>query len=149
MTRLEPAMANKDLGPGEAADRARSRRVLINLSVLIVVGGAVGATTGFLEGADATITSGGTLPGWFAILAAILFVGAVTLGSWSYFRGVDELVRLDNWIASTIGANVFLLSYPVWLILWKGGLVPEPDILTLYLVVVTTTMIAYFWRKWR
>ncbi|BCA57408.1 hypothetical protein [Sphingomonas sp. HMP6] len=149
MTRLEPAMPNKDLGPGEAADRARSRRTAINFTILALLGGVVGFTAALVEQPDAPISAGGTIPAWFAILAATVFVVAVVAGSVAYYRNMDELQRLDNYWATTVGANVFLLAYPVWLVLWKGGLVPAPDAMILYLVVLATTMTAYFWRKLR
>ena len=149
MTRLESAMPNKDIGPGEAADRARSRRTTINFTILALLGGVVGFTAALVEQSDAPISAGGTMPGWFAILAAAVMVVAVLAGSVLYHRNMDELQRLDNYWAATMGANVFLLGYPVWLILWKGGLVPAPDAMILYLAVFVTMMIAYFWRKWR
>ena len=149
MTRLESAMSNKNIGPGEAADRARSRRTTINFTILALLGGVVGFTAALVEQSDAPISAGGTMPGWFAILAAAVMVVAVLAGSVLYHRNMDELQRLDNYWAATMGANVFLLGYPVWLILWKGGLVPAPDAMILYLAVFVTMMIAYFWRKWR
>ncbi|GGA40623.1 hypothetical protein [Sphingomonas psychrolutea] len=149
MIRLEPAMTGKGIGPGEAASRAKSRRTILNFSVLALLGGAVGFTAALVEQHDAPISAGGTMPGWFAILAAAVMVVAVLGGSVFYHRNMDELQRLDNYWAATMGANVFLLGYPVWLILWKGGLVPAPDAMTLYLVVFVTMMIAYFWRKMR
>jgi hypothetical protein len=149
MIRPEIPMTQNDLGPGEAADRARSRRTLIMFAVLGLVGGAVGFTAALIEPREASLTSGGSVPAWFAILAALLLVGAVTAGSIVYHRTMDELQRLDNYWAATVGANVLLMAYPVWLILWKGGLVPAPDAMTLYLAVLVSTGLAYAWRKLR
>ncbi len=137
------------MGPGEAAARLRQRRMLTNFGAIAAVGFVVGLTAALVESKDASILSGGTLPGWFAIMAAVLTVGAVGIGSWRYHRTMDELQRLDNYFAGTVGANLFLGGYPVWLILWKGGLVPEPNALVLYLAVWLTTVLAYTWRKLR
>lgn len=142
-------MTQNDIGPGEAADRARSRRAFILFAVLGLLGGAVGFTAALIEPHEASLTTGGSLPAWFAIVAALLLVGAVTAGSIVYHRTMDELQRLDNYWAATMGANVLLMAYPVWLILWKGGLVPAPDAMTLYLVVLLSTGLAYAWRKLR
>ncbi|MDY7523028.1 hypothetical protein [Sphingomonas sp. 10B4] len=149
MTRLKIAMPQNEMGPGEAADRTRSRRTFITFAVLSVLGGAVGFTAALIEPHEATLTTGGSLPAWFAILAALLLIGAVTAGSLVYYRTIDELQRLDNYWAATMGANVLLMAYPVWLILWKGGLVPAPDAMTLYLAVLVSTGLAYAWRKLR
>lgn len=149
MTKMESAMTNKDIGPGEAASRAKARRTTLNFTILALLGGAVGFTAALVEQSDAPISAGGTMPSWFAILAAAVMVVAVLAGSVLYHRNMDELQRLDNYWAATMGANVFLLGYPVWLILWKGGLVPAPDAMMLYLGVFATMMVAYFWRKVR
>ena len=149
MIRPEIPMTQNDLGPGEAADRARSRRTLIMFAALASIGGAVGFTAALIEPRAAAITAGDSLPAWFAILAALLLLGAVTAGSIVYHRTMDELQRLDNYWAATVGANVLLIAYPVWLILWKGGLVPAPDAMTLYLAVLLSTGLAYIWRKLR
>lgn len=140
---------SREIGPGEAASRARSRKILINFAALAILGGAVGFTAALVEQPHAPLSAGGTLPGWFAILAALLTVGAVTIGSLFYHGAMDELQRLDNYWAGTLGANVVLGGYPVWLILWKGGLVPPPSALVLYLAVIATTSLAYLWRKLR
>ena len=138
-----------DVGPGEAADRARARRLRVNFILLAVVGGALGFTAALVEQPHARLEAGGTLPAWFAILAAALTIGAVTIGSLFYHRNMDELARLDNYWAGTMGANMILGGYPVWLILWKGGLLPAPSALILYLVVLVTSGTAYLWRKMR
>ncbi|WP_404370886.1 hypothetical protein AB5I39_02830 [Sphingomonas sp. MMS24-J45] len=149
MMNKEWAMTGKSVGPGEAADRARGRRTIRNFVVLALIGGAVGFTAALVEQRDAPIAAGGTMPAWFAILAAAIMVVAVSIGSVLYHRSMDELQRLDNYWAATMGANLLLLGYPVWLILWKGGLLPAPDAMILYLAVFATTMIAYLWRKLR
>ena len=142
-------MKRSEIGPGEAAARARQRRLLLNFGAIAAVGFVVGLTAAFVENKDLPIWAGGTMPGWFAVLAAVLTVGAVGIGSWLYHRNMDELERLDNYWAGTLGANALLGGYPVWLILWKGGLAPQPDALTLYLAVFAVVTVAYLWRKFR
>lgn len=149
MTRLETIMTGDKPGPGEAANRARTRRLFVTFAVLAAIGGVVGFTTAMVEDRDASLLSGGSVPGWFAILAALALVVAVTAGSVVYHRSMDELQRLDNYWATAMGANLLLLGYPVWLILWKGGLAPLPDAFTLYVAVFATTMLAYLLRKLR
>ena len=142
-------MKSAEIGPGEAADRARKRRLMTNFGGIAAVGFVVGLAAAFVENKNAPIWLGGTMPGWFAILAAVLTVGAVAFGSWRYHRAMDELDRLDNYFAGTLGANIVLGGYPVWLILWKGGLVPEPNALILYGALFVTVAGAYIWRKLR
>ena len=64
-TTLKPA----EIGPGETAARARQRGTLINFGTLAAIGFVVGLAAAFVENEDAPISAGGTMPGWFAILA--------------------------------------------------------------------------------
>ena len=144
-TTMKPA----EIGPGEAASRARSRRILVNFIALGAVGGVVGFTAAMVELPHAPLNAGGTLPAWFAILAVVVLVGAIAVGNFFYYRSMDEVQRLDNYWATAVGANVLLISYPVWLLLWKGGLSPSPDAFLLYIAMFAATTLAYIWRKLR
>jgi hypothetical protein len=137
----------REIGPGEAAARARSRRLTLYFLVLAAIGGVVGFVTALLEPRAANLLSGGSLPPAFAIIAAIVIVGAVTVGSFRYYRAIDEFERRDNLIAGSWGTNILLGGYPVWLLLWKGGLAPEPQHFIMFLAVMLTTGGVYLYRK--
>jgi hypothetical protein len=137
----------REIGPGEAAARARSRRLLLYFVVLGAIGGVIGFVTALLEPNSANLLSGRSVPPAFAIVAAIVILVAVVIGSLRYHSVIDEFERRDNLIAATWGANLLLGGYPVWLLLWKGGLVPEPQHLILYLAVLLTSGGVYLYRK--
>jgi len=42
-----------------------------------------------------------------------------------------------------------LAGYPTWFILWKGGLVSEPDALALFSTAYLVHITVYFWYKFR
>jgi FtsH-binding integral membrane protein len=109
------------------------------LLVSLVIGWAMGASTG----PEGTIPAG----------LAILFVAALALllgaGTWIYFRKVDELEWANNLFASFWGFNAFILAFPAWLILWKGRLVPEPDMFTIYIGAALVALAAYLWKRYR
>jgi hypothetical protein len=69
--------------------------------------------------------------------------------NWIYLRSSDELVRANNIAAGFWGTVFLLISYPAWLILWMGGLVPEPRAEGLYLMTLVAACVGYAWEKFR
>ena len=147
---MEAAMATSELpGPGEAAERARRRRMWWTLGAVAGAGMPVGFFAALLErGGDRGVMSG-TLPPWFAVTAAFVFVVAVGWGTWVRHRRMDELDRRDNLVAGSVGGNVVIGGYPVWFLLWKGQLVGAPDALWLFVASFIAALAAYAVLKYR
>jgi hypothetical protein len=127
---------------GTVRERKRRQRYWALVLALVLIGGALGAADIF-DDPNAPIVPG---------LAIALSLGLTLLligGNWLYRRYVDELEWANNVVASFWGFNAFALGYPVWLLLWKGRLVPEPDILTLYFIAIGTAAVVYFWKRFR
>jgi hypothetical protein len=126
-----------DSGVGEARERARSRR----WRNILLGAGAMGLIPGFLLGYslnDSILDPSTTWPGWIAIMLAVTYLIAVTVGSWLLYRQVDELQRQVYGKAAMVAASAVIILYPVWWILWMGALAPEPIhwviFLTLYVI---------------
>ncbi|HEX8553711.1 MAG TPA: hypothetical protein VF695_03300 [Sphingomonas sp.] len=134
-------------GPGEAAARAQRKRMWITIGALAAAGLPIGFFAALLEEDYKGGIMTGTLPAWFAILAAATFVIAVVAGTIVLYRRVDELERRDNMMAGAVGANVMCIAYPVWFVVWKGGLVQAPDALYLFLATLGSTLISYLYLK--
>ncbi len=136
-------------GPGEAANAAKRRTLWLVIGVLFAVGFVGGLSTALVE----EVTDGGwmtgTVPPWFALVAAAGTVLALVVGSWIFYRRIDELERHDNMFAGAVGANVVMVGYPVWFILWKGGWLPEPEHSLLFAALFVATMATYLYRKFR
>jgi len=133
---------------GEARNRANSRRQIWLFSGLALAGGIVGFTFAMFESKNAPML-GGTIPPEVAIvLAAITFV-ALLWGTIAYKRRIDEVVLRDNIYAGAWGAFALMVGYPVWFLLWKGDLLPEPSHMALYGVLYAVTCAVYFYRKYR
>ncbi|WP_326525884.1 hypothetical protein [Sphingomonas sp.] len=135
-------------GPGEAAAVRNSRSFWLILGTLFFVGMLVGAGAAMFE-IDAGGFMTGTLPAWFAIVAAVVTVLALTVGTVLFLRRVDEVERADNIWASAVGANALLIVYPPWFFLWKGGWVSEPSHYAMAGILFAAMMIAYGYRKIR
>jgi hypothetical protein len=142
-------MTTPEAGSGEAAAKARSRRIFAAIGGLTAVGFMIGFVLALVERDGAPMLSGNTVSPTLAIGAAIVMVVAVSWGCWRFYRSVDELERLDNALAGAVGANVLLGGYPIWLLLWKGGVAPEPNHFAMFAVVFAAALITYAWRKLR
>ena len=141
MTGRTAAMGDPANNPGERAEAARKRRfrtmmgAYVAVAMLIVVGTAVSTRGGHQ-----------VTPGW-AIAFAILYLGVSLVGGWRMCRVADEVEIRDNWAALVWAGGCYGLTYPVWLFLWKGGLVPEPSHVLMYGAFVFVATVTYLARK--
>ncbi|MDM7967706.1 hypothetical protein [Blastomonas fulva] len=142
----EAIMAETDW---QARARERKRRVNLVVGTLFCIGLLSGFLVGFFEDEKADLLSANSIPPWLAVASAILFVVATTIGSWKLMQVSDELERTIHIKTTVVAGNVMLIGYPTWFILWKGGIVPEPDALWLFLAGFAASAIAYAWYKLR
>ena len=144
MGKLEPGSAPK--GEGERREAARRRsRIVITVALF-----AFGLGTGLLiedrEGAGSGVW------GWTptsALIVAALFLVAVTIGSIVYNRVTDEMERQRAYRAAAVGGNVFMIGYPLWYLLWKGGFVPEPSHWVMFVAFLGSMIAATAWYRFR
>lgn len=136
-------------GIGERAERNRRRRYWTIIGALVASGFVMGLGTSLIETSDPGGYLIGEIPPGWAIACVAIFLGAVGFGSWRYFRIVDEVDRDDNRWAGFFAANALMVAYPVWYLLWRGGLVVEPIHETLFTGFWVTVCLAYLYRKFR
>lgn len=127
----------------------RKRRINMVIGTLFCVGLVSGFLVGFFEDEEAGLVAANSIPPWLAITSAIAFLIATTFGSWKLMKVSDELDRTINTQATMMAGNVLLIGYPTWFVLWKGGLVPTPDALWLFVAGFVSSMIVYAWQKFR
>lgn len=130
-------------GPGVRAERARKRRIHAIFAVSGVVGAALGIGAGVAKQGAWLLTPPA------AIAIAVGFVLLLNLSSWFYLRMIDELDRRDNLVACTVGLHFYFTAYPVWWLLWTGGIAPEPMHGVILGTTALATGLAYLWTKLR
>ena len=139
-------MAN-EMKDGLAAARARTRRQRIILFALMGVGAAIGFFSALFEVEGGAFLEG--IPAAWAIAASAITTIALAYGGWRYHRVTDELERRDNLWASATALNFYLALYANWYLLWRGGLVREPQHEALAVATFAVMMLAYGYKKLR
>lgn len=111
---------------GEQLEKARRSRKIWIIFLVVLFGLGVGFMVGFSQGEN-LFAGGGSWPPAMAAGLACAYVAAVIGGSIAMSRNTDEFERLRSYQAVSVGAFFYILLYPVWFLLWMGGLVPEPS----------------------
>lgn len=142
-------MAQRDLrhGEGEARERARLRRRSIIVVGLATVGFLLGLFAGRIE-ADPSGENRGMWP-VLSIVFLLTYLAALLFGTVLLKRGQDELERQNNYKAATLAGAVYVILYPSWYLLWKGGYLPEPMHLILFAVFWLALALAGLYHRFR
>lgn len=143
---MEATMVEQDW---QARARQRQKRINTVIGALFAVGLVSGFLVGFFEDDKAGLVAADSIPPWLAISSAIVFVVAVSFGSWKLMQVSDEHERVIHTKSTVVAGNVMLIGFPAWFTLWKGGLVPEPDALWLFMAGIIGSALAFAWYKFR
>lgn len=135
-------------GSGERAERSKHLRRRWMMALGVAFGLTLSLTVRFTEAEDGGLFSGSAIPATVAILLTMLWIVGAGGGTWMMMRRADEHERaIDDW-GLAMGARFTGIGYPVWLLLWKGRLAPEPDHVTLFLLFFAVCGTALIYRKW-
>lgn len=110
---------------GEQQHQRRERRTWAIKGSLFAVGLIAGVLVGYLLG-ERGLLAGANWPPEIALALAALYLAAVGIGSLLLRELHDEVEKQLQYKAMALAGIVFLLAYPVWFLLWKGGFVMEP-----------------------
>lgn len=145
--RRSAAMKPRETLSGAEAERARRRKWWTLLGAALAAGFATGIGVGLTQ--EGGPFAGGRIPEWLAIAAVALYLVTMIAGTVLMKRFTDEVEMHNNLFGLAVGASALMLVYPPWLLLWRGGLVPEPGHEPLFLVTIVPAVIAYLWKKYR
>jgi Mn2+/Fe2+ NRAMP family transporter len=144
----EGVMEPRDIG--EQRLRSQHRRYVRILGWIFgisMVLGASGAMIAEIWGRDPAGRL--ALPPAAAIALVAAFVLIVAVGSWLYFRAIDELELEANKWASTIAINFYAVLFPGWWALSLAKLTPPPDDWIIYAATLVVALLAFLWRRLR
>lgn len=132
---------------GLAAAKARRRRLQLIIIALMGAGAVLGFFSAMFEMDGGGFMQG--IPAGWAIVASVILLGALGFGGWRYNLATDELDRRDNQWAGAMALNFYIGGYASWYLWWRGGLVPEPQHQTIFVVTMAVMMLAYGYKKLR
>ncbi len=144
---MELRMADEGISGVERERRQRVQRLIL-FAALGLAGGIIGFTFAMYEDKQAVWASGAIPPGIAIVLALVTLIATVG-GSWLYCRRMDEVELKDNLHGGAWAALVVMIGYPVWYLLWKGGLASEPSHIVMFLTLYGVTTAVYLYRKLR
>lgn len=139
---------------GSRAQMPRRERRSLNMLMLSFGIGIVLAV--ILAGADMmsasddplSVLSDSPIPPALAIALTLFLVLVLPILGWRWQQSIDEHEREAYQVGAVAAAYMFLILAPAWWLLWRGGLVPEPDGIILYFVFDFTFLIVWFWKKY-
>jgi hypothetical protein len=139
--------------PGEnLTPRERRRRYI--LSGCIFLGWIMGIGLPIMfeggESAEAiTIFSNSPLPTSVALAFVFVLLVIVPAITWYWHRyAVDEMEESAYRDGGYYAAYAFLFLTPLWWLLWRGGLLPEPNGVAIYFLFSMVWTIVWFWKKY-
>ena len=132
------------------------RREKMNQRVMVfsaLLGGGIALAlmaSSTAEYGDPTVFSETSIKPWVAIaLSLVIGVGMPILSIYWHNRVIDEQEADAYRSGALIAIYAFWIGAPVWWLLWRGGLVPAPDGIAIYLITTFTALFVWFWKKYR
>lgn len=135
------------MSEGERLERARHRRKYVIVGGLAAIGFVAGFAAGYGDGAG--LFAGEGWPPAMAAGFAIAYLAAAIGGGIALSRQTDEVERLGQYKAVAAAAASYVLAYPVWFLLWKGGFLAEPMHLALFALFAVSMIAASLFYRFR
>jgi hypothetical protein len=124
-------------------------RFLIGSFTFGGVTGLVLALTGGFDETEAGLISNDAMSPTLAIILSIaigVIAPAITL--YWHKHAVDEQEEAAYRFGALIAMYAFWFIAPVWWLLWRGGMLPEVNGITLYFMTTFVALIVWFWKKY-
>jgi MFS family permease len=132
----------------EQLERTRRRRKFAVIAAMGAIGGVGGGIVGGRM-SDATFDLAHPWPPLLCLALAAAYLLAIGLGKFLLRRQIDEVERMTKLRATHAGAAVFLIGYPIWFLLWKGGFLPEPQHVAMFAIVLVASLLASLFYRFR
>ena len=133
---------------GETLERSRRRRKFWIIGGLAGIGFVAGFMAGFTQPHKVFDPSLSWSPE-LTLGLAVAWLVAVIGGGLLYARHTDEFEQAWRYKGVAAGACAYVILYPVWLLLWKGGVAPEPMHFVIFLAFMAVTLVASLFYRVR
>ena len=146
----------------KTSDEPMTKREKLNRNILAacgLLGGVMGIALAMSSDGDmpqngpgplSAIFSSGPIP--LSIVLPLVFVWGVIMPVVAWFwhtRAIDEQEASAYRDGGYYAAYAFLVLAPLWWLLWRGGFLPEPNGVAIYLIFSLIWSAIWFWKKYR
>lgn len=137
---------------GILAQNRRERLSWAFTAIFCALGAATGiavAVTGDLGNGSSSVFADTPISPLVAIVMAGVWGVIIPVAAWFWHnRAIDELEAAAYRDGGYYAGYAFLVVAPLWWILWRGGFVPAPDGVALYLGFAALWCIVWYWKKY-
>lgn len=140
----------------KSSEEPLTRREKLNSRIVAgsgVFGGLIALVlviSGDLRSGNPDLFSDGPIAPAVAIGVSLAFGILAPLSSWYWHaRVIDEQEDAAYRSGALFAIYAFWFVAPVWWLLWRGGMLPAPDGIALYLMTTSIALIVWFWKKYR
>lgn len=114
-----------------------------------LIGGVLGLFLAIGTEDPRELLSNGPMSLALVIPSLAVWLVIVPVISWHWHRNIDEHERDAYQTGGLIALYLYIFLAPAWWLAARGGLVPAPDSMVLYLIVLTVWGVGWFWRRYR
>jgi hypothetical protein len=131
-----------------------NRKILIACAAIGGIAGASGAITGAfgqdIPSIENAIFGDGPLPVWVAVVCLFVWGIIMPVLTWLWHRrAIDEQEEAAYRDGAYYAAYALLFAAPIWWILWRSRLLPEPNGIAIYIAFTLIWTAVWFWKKYR
>ncbi|MGB3165346.1 MAG: hypothetical protein WBA68_01060 [Alteraurantiacibacter sp.] len=128
----------------------RGKRMRWFLVGLVVFGAIVAMPLILADGPDGerlSLFSNGPVPQWAA--AAMLVLWLVFMPALALYgrRQSDDFAKAVGEFSSMVGFQFFATVTPAWWMGWRGGFLPEPQVMVIFVATLVVVNVATVWKR--
>jgi hypothetical protein len=146
IVRLKPWAGNGD--PMSPKTRKANNLLFLSGALGGVLGAALAVSTLSLDDPFAMF-SDSPIPPAVVIPALVVWLLIVPVISYQWHRNIDEHETEAYKFGGIAAIYLYLFLTPAWWFAWRGGLVPAPATMVIYMLVIGVFTIGWFWRRSR
>jgi hypothetical protein len=144
----------------QASDEGLTRREKLNRNIawgLGLAGGAIGlililydTRVGNSDTGPPLLLADSPMPPIVALMLIFFWIVIMPIIAWFWHkRAIDEQEASAYRDGGYYAAYAFMIGAPTWWILWRGGFVPEPDGVAIFMLFALIWTAVWFWKKYR
>ena len=130
--------------------RTRKAQRWFNWSVAL--GAVLGLVLGlsFFDADDPFVLFGDDpLPFWPTAITVAVYLLFVPIMTWRWWINIDEHEADAYRFGALSAATLYLFVTPSWWLSWRGGFLPDPPHMLIFVAVTCVWLIGWAWRRYR